>query len=179
MAKVGSKLPPPSACGALCATRPHCYTDYRPHYGSDNSTLTSLHIGTTKWKYEYEAGSVVLKDLPKHVRVETRSAFVAMNGAADGEIFFILRVLTKPDVMLFSYHTGALSHMEYRVELNVAADRLNAEYVPSSGRMKFAIDAGGMLRGVPLGVHVLGVENKGNATQLNKPHGAVSHIIAW
>ena len=104
---------------------------------------------------------------------------IICSGSADGEIFFKI-VVVEPIVALYAYHAGKLGHMEYRLELNVPLGRLNDQYQPGKDRVTMK-PSNGMLTGVPPGTHVLGIENKGNASMVTagKAFGGLSHLITW
>ena len=49
-----STYPSPKKCGSLyhCEQRPICHTDFKPHYGPEQMTLSAIVVGRTNWTYD-------------------------------------------------------------------------------------------------------------------------------
>ena len=56
-----STYPSPKRCGSLyhCEERPICHTDFKPHYGPPEMTLSGIVVGETTWDYDPGQGTAV------------------------------------------------------------------------------------------------------------------------
>ena len=55
-----STYPSPKRCGSLyhCEERPICHTDFKPHYGPPEMTLSGIVVGETTWDHDPGQGVV-------------------------------------------------------------------------------------------------------------------------
>jgi hypothetical protein len=178
-------MPKPVYCGQgaklaeNCATKPKCFTDYKPHF-SPNLSLTELIVGNHSWQYTLP--DLLNSPLPDPYHIEARPGYSAINGARSGPIHFKVEIGELKSFMICGYHAPNLfASSEYYVELNVDKSRLNENYIPDKEKQKkwvhvSPVDGCPVISNLPSGTHVVTVVSKINEL---KVLAGISHVITW
>lgn len=172
----------------LCHGHAMCYTDYTPRY-SDIS-LDQIIVGSTKWIHSHSSNEISIQGRNSQ-DIESRPSYLSHHGLSDGEIYFRVSIPTNTNqfnkVLICGYKIadhkeGIYGHVEYKVDLNIKLlkNQTNGRfnYIPSTDRVTWTSHIKEsqychMLRDLPPGNHVIGLQSKEN-----KPTG-LSHVITW
>ena len=174
-----TKLRKPVSCGSYyCHTKPYCHTDYRSHF-SEDLFLSQQLVGNVTWKTK----GVTIPAVADTQFLERRGGWGSKD-PNDGGLHMKIKIGSTKFVVVCFYHTPhADLAMEYYVELNVAPERLNENYVPDKDKVvnweHDVVTEWGVCQKVhnlPEGQHVLGIRYKDNE---KKASAGISHLITW